>query len=190
MCSNCQMWRTSAISGRTTSRITKRTGSKNLSASRRVSGTRWNSCAVSVTCPARTVVADSLHTRWTSITGTAIRKPSGSRNGRARSLGIAYSPSSKSATSFVQIATELVPMRGRWNVAESASRQAIRRGSKVGFAAIKPHYFSSCVMSPAPTATSGFHSSRWTSIIGILPISCLRCRECWAVSPRRNSSKR
>ena len=49
------------------------------------------------------------------------------------------------------------------------TRQAIRRGSKVGFAAIKPYYFSSCAMSPAPTANSGFHSSRWTSIIGILP---------------------
>ena len=60
-------------------------------------------------------------------------------------------------------------MRGPWNVAESALRQAIRRGSKVGFAAIKPNYFSSCVMSPALTANSGSHSSRWTSIIGILP---------------------
>ena len=168
MCSNCQMWRTSAISGRTTSRTTPPIARRRSSAFEFARRRRSNSCETCGGDPARTVAEYSHPGSWTLTIETRQKNPSTSPAvGRCLCRGPVSWPRSRNATSSAPTVTRAEHTDGcsRATNPSQVRRAGSRRNENIG--GVTRRSSKSSEMFLAPTAVGDFPLMRCSSTIEI-----------------------
>jgi hypothetical protein len=185
------MCKGSATTGLTTSRTTGHIASKNAHESVDGSSKRLGFSETCGASHARTAVASSRPTSWTSTTERRALGRSGFSNGRARSHASGCWQNWKSAMSCVRTATAAGRTHGLSRADGAGLRTDIRRGGRADADETRPSSYSVCgTQCRVRTATDDSPSMRWTSITAILAPRLSKFRGCSVASARRGCWKR